>query len=274
MLDSLTIALGAVSCGAESWTKCEAFGHAKRAWLRTVLPLPNGIPSHDPVGRVFAALDRACLTNGPRMTHADRTATAIAQLSDRRSAQRRAGAKRLRQQPDPAAGPALLAALRREVRDPRTWETQYHLIMALAACGYTPALPTLDDLTYVPFEATMVYVALGDAIVRLAREHEHDARPVLALMQRGNDMLIDGAFRAVALLRLTPDDEAIREIISFVARRSPHDPLRFWVAAAAPGWRGPHVETFLQACSAGPRPDVREAAVAALQQRYLTWHPL
>ena len=203
-------------------------------------------------------------------TQDERTAAAVALLGDTRSARRRLGAKRLRQQPDPTAGPALLAALRLEVRDPRTWETQYQMIMALAACGHTPALPILEELTRLPFEATMVYVALGDAIVRLARAHEHDARPVLALMRSGNDMLIDGAFRAVAILRLTPDDDAIREIITFVARRSPHDPLRFWVAAAAPGWRGSHVEAFLQACAAGSRPDVREAAVAALQRRYLT----
>jgi predicted transposase YbfD/YdcC len=57
LLDILTIALCAVSCGAESWTECEAFGQAKLAWLRTFLPLPNGSPSHDTFGRVFAALD-------------------------------------------------------------------------------------------------------------------------------------------------------------------------------------------------------------------------
>jgi predicted transposase YbfD/YdcC len=57
LLDILTIALCAVICGADSWTECAAFGQAKLAWLRTFLPLPNGIPSHDTFGRVFAALD-------------------------------------------------------------------------------------------------------------------------------------------------------------------------------------------------------------------------
>lgn len=33
------------------------FGRAKRAWLETLVPLPNGIPSHDTFGRVFTALD-------------------------------------------------------------------------------------------------------------------------------------------------------------------------------------------------------------------------
>lgn len=59
LLDILTIAICAVICGADSWVEVERFGHAKRPWLRTFLALPNGIPSHDTFGRVFAALDPA-----------------------------------------------------------------------------------------------------------------------------------------------------------------------------------------------------------------------
>ena len=57
LLDVVTIALCAVICGADSWVEVEQFGTAKQAWLRTFLALPNGIPSHDTFGRVFAALD-------------------------------------------------------------------------------------------------------------------------------------------------------------------------------------------------------------------------
>ncbi len=57
LLDVVTIALCAVLCGADAWVDVEAFGNANRAWLRSFLPLPNGIPSHDTFGRVFAALD-------------------------------------------------------------------------------------------------------------------------------------------------------------------------------------------------------------------------
>jgi predicted transposase YbfD/YdcC len=57
LLDILTITICAVLCGADNWVDIEAFGHAKRAFLERFLLLPNGIPSHDTFGRVFARLN-------------------------------------------------------------------------------------------------------------------------------------------------------------------------------------------------------------------------
>jgi predicted transposase YbfD/YdcC len=57
LVDIVTIALCAAICGADDWVAVETFGRAKEAWLRTFLPLPGGIPSHDTFGRVFARLD-------------------------------------------------------------------------------------------------------------------------------------------------------------------------------------------------------------------------
>lgn len=64
LLDILTIAICAVVCGAEGPTGMEEFGHAKQAWLRRFLELPNGIPSHDTFGRVLARLDPDELQQG------------------------------------------------------------------------------------------------------------------------------------------------------------------------------------------------------------------
>ena len=55
--DMIAIAILAVICGAEGWVDVEQFGKAKHDWLKTFLHLPNGIPSHDTFGRVFAAID-------------------------------------------------------------------------------------------------------------------------------------------------------------------------------------------------------------------------
>lgn len=53
----LVIAICAIICNADSWTDVEAYGEAKKEWLKTFLELEYGIPSHDTFNRVFARLD-------------------------------------------------------------------------------------------------------------------------------------------------------------------------------------------------------------------------
>src|SRR5258708_33219914 len=55
--DSIVLAICGVLCGAEGWVEIEEFGKAKEAFFTELLGLPNGIPSHDTFGRVFALLD-------------------------------------------------------------------------------------------------------------------------------------------------------------------------------------------------------------------------
>lgn len=199
---------------------------------------------------------------------------AIALLGHRLSAKRRSGAKRLRKLKDPKAGPMLLSSLQSEIKNPRTWETQYQMIMAIGECNYTPALTFLNELASKKFKASMLYIAIGDSIVRLDRKFDNDPMPILNIIGSKNDMLIDGAFRAVAMMKLRLDDSAIEQIIDFVSSYPQDHGLLFWVAAAAPGWSGVRVQQFLEYCSKSSREDVRKAALAAQQGKHLKWHPL
>ena len=55
--DIFAITILAVICGADNWVEITNFAHSKEEWLREFLELPNGIPSHDTLGRVFALLN-------------------------------------------------------------------------------------------------------------------------------------------------------------------------------------------------------------------------
>lgn len=55
--DILMIALIGLIGGASTFETIHAFAKCREAWLRTFLKLPNGIPSHDTIYRVFCALD-------------------------------------------------------------------------------------------------------------------------------------------------------------------------------------------------------------------------
>lgn len=55
--DILALTLMAVICGASGPAQIEDFGHARQDQLKEILHLPNGIPSHDTIGRVLGLLD-------------------------------------------------------------------------------------------------------------------------------------------------------------------------------------------------------------------------
>jgi predicted transposase YbfD/YdcC len=56
LIDIVLMTMCAVICGAETWVDIENYGLAKQGWLQKFLELPNGIPSHDTLARVFARL--------------------------------------------------------------------------------------------------------------------------------------------------------------------------------------------------------------------------
>jgi len=199
---------------------------------------------------------------------------AIGQLTDRSSTKRRSAAKRLRVLGDRAAGPALLDALRAEVIDQRTWETQYQMIMALGACQHTPANDFLEELASQQHDYKMVGVALGDALTRIEWATSQNLTVVDRSITNGAASVTGGTFRAIAMLRLVPPGEVIERIVAFATKLPVDDPLRYWVAAAAAGWESPSVKSFLLSCLASPRSELVDVATESLTGTYIKHRPL
>jgi predicted transposase YbfD/YdcC len=57
LIDIIVLSIIAVLCGAESWNSIELFGNSKKNFLSKILKLPNGIPSHDTINRVFSLIN-------------------------------------------------------------------------------------------------------------------------------------------------------------------------------------------------------------------------
>lgn len=57
LIDIIAIVICGVVAGYDEWEKIAMFANAKSNWLKKILKLPNGIPSHDTMERVFSWID-------------------------------------------------------------------------------------------------------------------------------------------------------------------------------------------------------------------------
>jgi hypothetical protein len=57
LIDVIFVAICGIICGARSWTEIELIANERIDWFRRFIALPNGIPSHDTLGRIFARID-------------------------------------------------------------------------------------------------------------------------------------------------------------------------------------------------------------------------
>ena len=57
LIDIIFITLSATLCGYDGWEEIELFAKAKVDWLSKYIELPNGVPSHDTIRRVFMLLN-------------------------------------------------------------------------------------------------------------------------------------------------------------------------------------------------------------------------
>ncbi len=180
LLAILTIALCAVICGADTWVDVEEFGHAKRAWLETFLELPNGIPSHDTFGRVFARLDpeqfQACFLT---WVQAITTVLPTQQIAS--------DGKTARRSHDRGVGKAAIQMV-------SAWATETHLVLAQRHVkdhsNEQTALPLL--LEQLELAGCIVSIDAMGCLPKIARHiTEQDGEYVLALKANQGTMYQD-----------------------------------------------------------------------------------
>ena len=173
LLDILTITLCGVLSGADGWVDIVTFAHAKEPWLRSFLPLPNGIPSHDTFGRVFAALDPVQFQQG-FFAWVQATTSQLPDLTDLDGLQHVAlDGKTLRRSHDRTNGHGPLhlvsawASANRLVLGQVAVETKSNEIVAL------PALIQLLDLTHclTTIDAIGCQTAIAAAIIEQGGEY-------------------------------------------------------------------------------------------------------
>jgi hypothetical protein len=56
LIDIIILSILSILSGAESWDAIELFGKENLLFLKRFLQLPNGIPSHDTINRVFGVI--------------------------------------------------------------------------------------------------------------------------------------------------------------------------------------------------------------------------
>ena len=73
LIDIVVIAVCGVICGADDWQQIATFAQLRHDWLKKFLRLPNGIPSHDTIERVFDRLNpeafQACFRDWMDVLH-------------------------------------------------------------------------------------------------------------------------------------------------------------------------------------------------------------
>lgn len=208
---------------------------------------------------------------------------AIELLSNSKSKKRESGAKRLRKLESIDAGPALIQALEKEIQDKRTWSTQYHLILALGHSKFKEALPILLELAKQKYEATIIYMGLGDSIFRLSILSQSIKDTLNAIYSFDNFRITYGAFQALALLKLVPDDNVIKRIIEIgsdvkgaeIVQGYPNDKtgLRKWVASASAGWKEELKNEFLADCEKIKDQHLLIAVENSRKNKYVKWNP-
>ena len=195
LLDIVIIAICAVICGADGWTDVEEFGKAKRAWLETFLELPNGIPSHDTLGRVFARLNpqefEQCFREWVQAVNllTQGEVVAVDGKTLRRSHDRRLGQNAIHMISAWASANRLVLGQRKVDEKSNEITAIPALLQVLEVAG---CIVTIDALGCQKETAARVVDQEGDYLLALKQNQEHLYQDVQALFEWAQSHQFDG----------------------------------------------------------------------------------
>ncbi|HVU99128.1 MAG TPA: hypothetical protein VHE34_28090 [Puia sp.] len=204
----------------------------------------------------------------------------ISQLTSNKSSDRRRAAKEIGKQKLIDVAEQLFDAFIEEIKDLRTWETQYHMILSLGLIDYKLASKYIDPIVYKNKSHDMITYAAAQTHVRLKRISPSDAKPIIELLRFGGLSLVDGALTPLAYDKMQPCDDEILELITLSWNLHQHrdrlgneqaycDP-RYGLVAACAGWNIELTSKFLRHCIDTSETDkaIRSIAENSLRSKY------
>lgn len=201
--------------------------------------------------------------------------TLIEQLLHKSTVKRRSAAKKLRKQKTNNGGYYLLKALEKEILIKKTWETKYHIIMALGYHKYLKALPFLKKIINIDIEP-MVKIGLGDTITKLELYNKEHLTTLFRAIENQNLFLCEGCIRALAIIRpKCISMEIIYKIINFSSLKN--NPSLYWTCALVSDYRDDGiVNDFLLKISKkkSTSEEIKKVVSASLEGKHLKWNIL
>jgi len=180
------------------------------------------------------------------------------QLSSKQSSKRLSATKRISKEKITKLADELFSAYTKEKQDKRTWEPQSEMIKSLGLLDFKPALPDIKSIVNKNIPHDMITINAATSYVQLKRQSVYDGQPVLELLNFGSTSVICGALQVLAIDKMIPSSDEIKEIIKISWDINKHkdrighefgfiDP-RVYLAIACAGWDKLLTTSFLNHC--------------------------
>ena len=146
----------------------------------------------------------------------------------------------------------LTAALKEQIKNPKSWQTHCELIKAIGITGCSGALPMLKELIGKEYESTILYRQLAFSILLLEDLTSRNIDFLFLSFKKKNVSQIAGACAGVLYCKIIPTEEEVTKILSETATYTEDEGRtitpRGYIAAVAYLWPASSVKDFLESC--------------------------